>query len=452
MLSKEQKNSPEIFSVSQLNKSAKSSLEKKFNDVWVKGEISEFTNYRQSGHWYFTLKDENSSISCVMFKFKNSYLKNIPEIGDEIVLKGKLSLFEAQGRYQFIAESLEYSGEGDLLRAFENLKNKLLKEGLFDETFKKEIPEFPMHIGVVTSPSGAVIQDIKNVLARRAPLLRLTLAPSLVQGDKAENEIINALNMLQEFNKTEKLDLIIIARGGGSLEDLWCFNSENIARKIYGLEIPVISAVGHETDFTICDLVSDLRAPTPSAAAEMASQAHSQIVNKIEILEKAVSISAKNYLENKKENFNNASSELKKINFNLDQKIFKVDESFNKIVFLQKERFSSKRLKLLKKRTSLRDKNPLIKLSNQKADLKSKKLIFKNTFNNLLSNKKISFDNFSSKLEAFSPLSVLSRGYTVSTKDDELLDNTELTKGDEILTRTELNLISSKITKIDEIK
>ncbi len=291
MLSKEQKNSPEIFSVSQLNKNAKFTLEKKFNDVWVKGEISEFTNYRQSGHWYFTLKDENSSISCVMFKFKNSYLKNIPEIGDEIVLKGKLSLFEAQGRYQFIAESLEYSGEGDLLKAFENLKNKLLKEGLFDESFKKEIPELPMNIGIVTSPSGAVIQDIRNVLERRAPLSKLILAPSLVQG----------------FNKTEKLDLIIVARGGGSLEDLWCFNSENIAREIYALEIPVISAVGHETDFTICDLVSDLRAPTPSAAAEIASQAHSQIIDKIEILEKSISISIKNYLEkvkpHKKKNF-----------------------------------------------------------------------------------------------------------------------------------------------------
>ena len=452
MLDKEQKNLPEIFSVSQLNKSAKFSLEKKFNDVWVKGEISEFTNYRQSGHWYFTLKDENSSISCVMFKFKNSYLKNIPEIGDEIVLKGKLSLFEAQGRYQFIAESLEYSGEGDLLKAFENLKNKLLKEGLFDESFKKEIPELPMHIGVVTSPSGAVIQDIKNVLERRAPLSRLTLAPSLVQGDKAEKEIINALNMLQEFNKKDKLDLIIIARGGGSLEDLWCFNSEKIAREIYSLEIPVISAVGHETDFTICDLVSDLRAPTPSAAAEIASQAHSQIIEKIENLEKVISISVKNYLENKNENFSNAYNGLKKINFNLDQKIFKIDESFNKIVFLQKERFSSKRLNLIKKRTSLRDKNPLIKLSNQKANLKSKKLIFKNVFNNALSNKKISYHTFSSKLHAFSPLSVLSRGYTVSTKNDELLDNSKLTEGDEILTRTQRSLVSSKITKIDEIK
>jgi len=452
MLSKEQKNSPEIFSVSQLNKNAKFTLEKKFNDVWVKGEISEFTNYRQSGHWYFTLKDENSSISCVMFKFKNSYLKNIPEIGDEIVLKGKLSLFEAQGRYQFIAESLEYSGEGDLLKAFENLKNKLLKEGLFDESFKKEIPELPMHIGVVTSPSGAVIQDIRNVLERRAPLSKLILAPSLVQGDKAENEIINALNMLREFNKTEKLDLIIVARGGGSLEDLWCFNSENIAREIYALEIPVISAVGHETDFTICDLVSDLRAPTPSAAAEIASQAHSQIVDKIKILEKSISISIKNYLETKNENFSHTSNVLKKINFNLDQKIFKIDESFNKIVFLQKDRFSSKRLNLIKKRTSLRDRNPLIKLSNQKADLKSKKLIFKNVFNKVLFSKKNSFDTSSSKLQAFSPLSVLSRGYTVSTKDDELLDNTKLTEGDEILTRTERNLILSEITKIDEIK
>ena len=452
MLSKEQKNSPEIFSVSQLNKNAKFTLEKKFNDVWVKGEISEFTNYRQSGHWYFTLKDENSSISCVMFKFKNSYLKNIPEIGDEIVLKGKLSLFETQGRYQFIAESLEYSGEGDLLKAFENLKNKLLKEGLFDEAFKKDLPALPMHIGVVTSPSSAVIQDIKNVLERRAPLSRLTLAPSSVQGDKAEDEIINALSMLREFNKKEKLDLIIIARGGGSLEDLWCFNSEKIAREIYAFEIPVISAVGHETDFTICDLVSDLRAPTPSAAAEIASQAHSQIIDKIENLKKTISISVKNYLETKNENFSDASNVLKKINFNLEQKIFKIDESFNKIIFLQKERFSSKRLGLIKKRAFLRDKNPLIKLSNQRANLKSKKLIFENVFNDALSNKKISFDTFSSKLLAFSPLSILSRGYTVSTKDEELLDNTKLNKGDEILTRTQRNLISSKITKIDEIK
>ena len=451
MLTKEQKNSPEIFSVSQLNKSAKFSLEKKFNDVWVKGEISEFTNYRQSGHWYFTLKDEDSSISCVMFKFKNSYLKNIPDIGDEVVLKGKLSLFEAQGRYQFITESLEYSGEGDLLKAFENLKNKLLKEGLFDESFKKDIPELPMHIGVVTSQSGAVIQDIKNVLNRRAPLARVTIAPSSVQGDKAESEIINALNMLQGFNKNEKLDLIIIARGGGSLEDLWCFNSEKIARKIYTFEIPIISAVGHETDFTICDLVSDLRAPTPSAAAEIASQAHSQMIDRIENLKKSIETIFRNYFESKNEYFNEASNVLKKVNFNLDQKIFRIDESLTKIIFLLKERFSYRKLNLINKKTSLRDKNPLILLSIQKADLKSKKFIFKNALNNALSKKKNSFKTLSSKLRAFSPLSVLSRGYSISTKDEELLDNAKLAEGDEILTRTQQNLISSRITKIDEL-
>ena len=178
----------------------------------------------------------------------------------------------------------------------------------------------------------------------------------------------------------------------------------------------------------------------------------SQIIDKIESLEKEISISVKNYLETKNENFSDASNVLKRVNFNLDQKIFKIDECLNKIVFLQKERFSSIRLNFIKKRASLRDKNPLIKLSNQRANLKSKKLIFKSVFNNALSNKKISFDTFSSKLLAFSPLSILSRGYTVSTKDDELLDNTKLTKGDEILTRTQRNIISSKITKIDEIQ
>ena len=451
MLDKEQKNSPEIFSVSQLNKSAKFSLEKKFNDVWVKGEISEFTNYRQSGHWYFTLKDEDSSINCVMFKFKNSYLKNVPDIGDEVVLKGKLSLFEAQGRYQFITEHLEYSGEGDLLKAFENLKSKLSKEGLFDESFKKDIPLLPMHIGVVTSESGAVIQDIKNVLKRRAPLARVTLASSSVQGDKAEKEVINALNMLQSFSRNDKIDLIIIARGGGSLEDLWCFNSEKIAREIYAFKIPIISAVGHETDFTICDLVSDLRAPTPSAAAEIASQAHSQIVDRIQNLENSIKSVFENYLKSKNEYLDEVYDVLRKINFNVDQKILKIDERLTKIISLQKEIFSFKKLNLINKKTFLRDKNPLILLSNQKADLNSKKLIFENVFHNAFSKRKDSFKAFSTKLVAFSPLAVLSRGYTISTKDDELLDNTKLTEGDEIQTRTHQNLISSRITKIDEL-
>ena len=451
MLDKEQKNSPEILSVSQLNKNAKFSLEKKFNDVWVKGEISEFTNYRQSGHWYFTLKDQSSSINCVMFKFKNSYLKNIPEIGDEIVLKGKLSLFEAQGRYQFITESLEYSGEGDLLKAFERLKNKLSSERLFDESFKKTIPELPLNIGVITSPSGAVIQDIKNVLERRAPLTRIILSPSSVQGDKAEKELLKALKNIKVFHEKKALDLVIIARGGGSLEDLWCFNSEKLAREIYAFEIPIISAVGHETDFTICDLVSDLRAPTPSAAAEIASQAHSYLEENLKNFSYNLKQNISNHLKSKKDHSTEVYKILNKTNFNLDQKILNLDEIFNKINFLQKENFSSKKLSLFNIITLLRDKNPLIKLSNQKSRLVENTLQFKNIFLNSVLEKKNSLNSSSSRLKAFSPLSVLSRGYTVSTKDGELLDNTNLDAGDEILTRTQRQLVSSKITKIDDL-
>jgi len=451
MLNKEQKNSPEILSVSQLNKNAKFSLEKKFNDVWVKGEISEFTNYRQSGHWYFTLKDQSSSINCVMFKFKNSYLKNIPEIGDEIVLKGKLSLFEAQGRYQFITESLEYSGEGDLLKAFERLKNKLASEGLFDESFKKTIPELPLNIGVITSPSGAVIQDIKNVLERRAPLTRVILSPSSVQGDKAEKELLKALKNIKVFHEKKALDLVIIARGGGSLEDLWCFNSEKLAKEIYAFEIPIISAVGHETDFTICDLVSDLRAPTPSAAAEIASQAHSYLEESLKNFSYNLKQNISNHLKSKKDHSTEVYKILNKTNFNLDQKILNLDEIFNKINFLQKENFSSKKLSLFNIITLLRDKNPLIKLSNQKSRLVENTLQFKNIFLNSVLEKKNSLNSSSSRLKAFSPLSVLSRGYTVSTKDGELLDNTNLDAGDEILTRTQRQLVSSKITKIDDL-
>ena len=449
---KEQKNSTEILSVSQLNKTAKLSLEKKFHNIWVRGEISKFTNHQQSGHWYFSLKDQNASIDCAMFKSKNSYLKNIPEIGDEITLKGKLSLFEAQGRYQFIAEILEYSGEGDLLKAFEKLKIKLLDEGLFEESFKKEIPDLPMHIGVVTSPTGAVLQDIKNVLRRRAPLSKVTLSPSTVQGEKAESEIIYALKMLQELDKKEKIDLIIIARGGGSIEDLWCFNSEKLAREIYAFEIPIISAVGHETDFTICDLVSDLRAPTPSAAAEIISQTHSQLKNKIKFLEDSVQSSLNEYIGYKENKFIEIFKILKKVNFNLDQKIFKVDEVFNKMIYLKKEKLSSKKLNLALKKASLRKHNPFIKLSNQKAILLSKKTSLKNVSMNLFLNKRNIFKTFASKLQAFSPLEVLSRGYTVSTKNNQLLDKTNLKKGDEIFTRTQKNIISSKIINIDELE
>ena len=264
-------NNLNILSVSELNNSAKRLLEKNYSAVWIKGEVSNFRSY-DSGHWYFKIKDDSSEIQCVMFRFRNSSANMQPLDGDQLILNGSISMYLAKGTYQFQVDSIEYAGEGVLLKNFEILKNKLNKEGFFEESHKLEIPLLPKHIGVITSTSGVVIEDIRNVLNRRAPLIEVSLIPSLVQGDGSEDSLLNAILKIDELHRLKSLDIIILARGGGPLEDLWSFNSEKLAKEIFKLNIPTISAIGHETDFTICDFVSDLRAPTPSAAAEIISE------------------------------------------------------------------------------------------------------------------------------------------------------------------------------------
>jgi exodeoxyribonuclease VII large subunit len=253
--------------VSRLNSYIKMLLgnDEYLSNILVKGEISNFKHH-QSGHMYFTLKDASSALSCVMFQGRASLLDFRPEDGMEVIVSGYVSVFERTGRYQLYASGMVVSGEGELYRQFEELKKKLAGEGLFDETNKKPIPVIPNKIGVVTSKTGSVIQDIINVLDRRFPIYNLELYPAHVQGKGAEKEISAGIKY---FNDRGDTDVIIIARGGGSIEDLWPFNEELLARTIYESEIPVISAVGHETDFTIADFVSDKRAPTPSAAAEL---------------------------------------------------------------------------------------------------------------------------------------------------------------------------------------
>lgn len=258
----------EIFSVAQLTGYIKNLMEGDYllQNVTVKGEISNFIAHR-SGHWYFSLKDEDSQIKAVMFYGMNSRVNFKPENGHKVVLQGKISVYEGRGEYQIYATSMKRDGLGDLYVAFEELKRRLTEEGLFDRQYKKEIPAFPTKIGVITSANGAAVRDIKNIVSRRCPSVQLVLYPSLVQGAGTEESLIKALDY---FEKEYKVDTIIIGRGGGSIEDLWGFNGEKLARKIFSMQTPVISAVGHETDFTICDFVADLRAPTPSAAAELA--------------------------------------------------------------------------------------------------------------------------------------------------------------------------------------
>ncbi len=257
----------QILSISQLNRRARSLLETHLSLLWVRGEVSNLAR-PGSGHWYFTLKDNQAQIRCAMFRNRNRLLGRPPRDGDQVVVRGRVGLYEARGEYQLIVEHLEADGAGLLQQQFEALKAKLEAEGLFDPAGKRALPSFPARIGVITSPTGAAIRDILHVTARRCPWVEIDIYPTPVQGEEAPRKLIEALELA---NARGDCDLLILSRGGGSLEDLWAFNDEALARAIRGSRLPVVSAVGHETDFTIADFVADQRAPTPSAAAEIAT-------------------------------------------------------------------------------------------------------------------------------------------------------------------------------------
>lgn len=259
-----------VLTVSQVNFYLKSLLESdhRLQDILIAGEISNFTDHYRSGHLYFSLKDEKSVLKAVMFAGSARFLKFKPSDGMRVIVRGRISLYEPSGQYQLYAEEMQPDGIGALSIAYEQLKTKLEAEGLFDPSRKRPLPQYPRRIGVITSPTGAAVQDILQITARRWPVAEIVFAPVLVQGDGAPEQLIKAVNTM---NQKHACDVILLGRGGGSLEDLWAFNDEGLARAVHASEIPVVSCVGHETDFTICDFVSDLRAPTPSAAAELAT-------------------------------------------------------------------------------------------------------------------------------------------------------------------------------------
>ena len=268
-----------ILRVSQINKQIADTLESAFSSIWLKGELSNFVAH-SSGHWYFSLKEEEAQIKGVMFRGSNHKLSFQPENGQELIVKGRIGVYAPRGVYQIICEEMELSGTGALQKSFEELKNKLKKEGLFDKEHKKPIPSLPSHIAIITSLTGAALRDILKILRRRFKGVKVTIIPALVQGTEAPKSLITALGQAQYL----PIDALIIGRGGGSMEDLWAFNNEDLARAIHHCPIPVISAVGHEIDFTICDFVADLRAPTPSAAAELVAQNALDILKQIDSL------------------------------------------------------------------------------------------------------------------------------------------------------------------------
>lgn len=290
-----------ILSVSELNQHARGILEMHMGKIAVMGEISNFSR-PASGHWYFTLKDANAQIRCAMFRNKNQFLRIQPQNGMQVVIHGGVSIYEGRGDYQLIADYLEEAGIGVLQRQFEQLKARLAAEGLFESRHKQPLPRNPQHIGVITSSTGAAIHDILKVLKARFPLLRVTLIPAAVQGEKAAAEICNAIALAERWNteNADSIEVMIVGRGGGSLEDLWPFNEESVARAIFACKIPVISAVGHEVDVTIADYVADLRAPTPSAAAEMISPDQNALKQQLDYHERQLHAHVEKTLEHKR--------------------------------------------------------------------------------------------------------------------------------------------------------
>ena len=267
-----------VYKVSEINKVVKDLLEKKFPDIWLEGEISNF-KLHSMGHMYFSLKDEEAQINAVMYKGLTGQLKFLPEDGMKVLIKGKISLFNKRGQYQIIAFEIQPAGKGALQVAFEQLKERLRQEGLFDEARKRPIPLLPQKIGIITSPTGAAIKDILTVIKRRFANVEVLIDPVRVQGDEAAGEIVQAIREMND--NFPELDVLILARGGGSLEDLWAFNEEKVARAIYDSRLPIISAIGHDVDFTIADFVADLRAPTPSVAAELVVKNKEELVSMI---------------------------------------------------------------------------------------------------------------------------------------------------------------------------
>ena len=442
-------NNQEIISVSDVNNLAKGLLEKDLSNVWIQGEISSFTAHG-SGHWYFTIKDKKSALDCVMFKFDNINLLFEPKVGDELILNGNVSIYSPTGRYQFNVKHIEVSGEGALLRAFEELKKKLELEGLFDETRKKDLPEFPMEISVITSATGAVIKDIINVLSRRSPNMTLTLVEAQVQGKQAEKSICNAIERVNYFRQS---DLIILARGGGSIEDLWCFNMESVARSIFNSEIPLISAVGHETDFTISDFVSDLRAPTPSAAAEIISQNHSNLFASLTSIQKDLSLSINNELVKQNESLKNLSKLIKHPGDKLREISQKIDGLEMHLSNLTERIFLISRNKISTFSSSLKEFSPIVRVEKNKNRIESSIKDIKRSIEEVIGEKRNLFLSSSKTLEAVSPLSVLSRGYSILTKGEkeQIINSYAQVKiGDEIKGKLKEGQILTKVIEVSD--
>ena len=440
----------EIISVGELNRSAKYLLESNFPAVSVLGEISNLAR-PASGHIYFSLKDDEGSIQCAMFKGSNVGLNFNPKDGDECVVSGNISLFVQRGNYQLIAKKMILAGQGNLMQEYEKLKNKLKEEGLFDDLNKLPIPEAPKHVGVITSTSTAALQDILTTIERRAPSMKISVSPATVQGENASTTIINALKRIQNYNATSMkgIDCVLICRGGGSIEDLWCFNNEDLAREIFNFDIPIISGVGHEIDFTITDFVSDLRAPTPTAAAEIVSEFNFNLIEKLSEILKDLISNIKNILRDKNQNLDYQSSHLKHPAHAIKEQNTKLDASFEKLKMLIKQKISQSKLSFKEKTNTLMVENPKYLLLDRKNSLQENRQSLKILMQASLSKSKSKLNTFEKVIKSIDPQNVLDRGYALITdiEGNIIKDSVQITEGEEITAKLAKGSFGAKVEK-----
>ncbi len=427
----------DIYSVSRLTGEARIALDIGFpTKLWVEAEISNLAR-PASGHLYFSLKDKMSQVRCAMFRTKANKINFVPENGDQVLVHAKVSLYEPRGDFQLVVEHMEVAGEGALLRAFEQLKQKLANEGIFDESSKKPLPPFPRAIGIVTSPSGAAIRDILSIIKRRFPAMPLIIYPTSVQGAEATAQIVDAIDMA---NRRKECDVIIIARGGGSLEDLWCFNEEAVARAIRASQIPTISGVGHETDLTIADLAADHRAATPSAAAELATPVAAKLIQNLQAKEQRLAQRIKQIIRNNQQSLTHLTVRLQQQHpkNQLEQKNQRIDELERRLLNALRRLNKNKHIQLSELTSQLYRHSPqhmLDRLSSRQQLLNYR---LKQAINQQLSNKQQQLAASVNTLEAISPLATLSRGYSIVTHtktNKALLSAMEVEVGDTVSTK-----------------
>ena len=423
----------DIYTVSRLNRAVRESLERAFGYVWVSGELSNFARPK-SGHWYFSLKDSNAQVRCAMFRSRNAQLKIEIDDGMQVLARARVGMYEPRGEYQLIVEQLELAGAGQLQLAFDQLKRKLAAEGLFAREHKIDVPEWPARIGVITSPTGAALRDILSVLGRRNPTIEVILYPSAVQGADAAPELLSAL---QCALRRDECDVIILARGGGSLEDLWAFNDEPLARAIFASTIPVVSAVGHEIDFSIADFVADLRAATPSASAEICAPDRDEVLQHLRQLETRALRSVQNDTTQWRERLSHLRARLRDPRRQLEQAAQRIDELTVRLASTVKNLHEIRLGKLITLNARLSACDPTRQIALLQNRIATAEQRLASVMSRKLDIARARFDENKRALKAVSPQATLERGYAILTNETGAIarDAADYVSGDELSAR-----------------